>query len=289
MPARILDGKTVAGKVYAELRPRVEALRDGGVVPTLRVLLVGEDAASAAYVRNKERAGAALGIRVWVERVPASPDSVVVEHMLDVWAKSPEDHGIVLQRSAHVLGAGERWSAHIPPEKDVDGLHPENVGWLVRGTPRFLPPTPAGILRLLREYEIPLEGAHVVVIGRGPLVGKPLALMLLQKQPGGNATVTVCHRQTGRLSALTRLADILVVAAGVPRLVTAEHVRPGATVVDAGIHRTAGGWVGDVDQGAVRDVAGALTPVPGGVGPMTVALLLANVVQAAEATLLSSS
>lgn len=282
MAARILDGKIVAEKVYAELRPRVEDMRSRGVVPALHVLLVGEDPSSAAYVRNKERAGAALGVRVVAERVSDSSDVAVLERLLDGWGASPEIHGIVVQQSAQHAELGARLLFRVPPEKDVDGLHPLNLGLLVRGTPRFPPPTPAGILRLLRAYDVPLAGAHVVVVGRGLLVGRPLALLLSQKPPGADATVTVCHRGTRQRSAITRTADVLVVAAGAPRLVTAEDVRPGAVVVDVGVHRTAGGWVGDVDQDAVRERAGALTPVPGGVGPMTVAMLLANVVQAAE-------
>lgn len=284
MLARLLDGQQVARTLHAELAARVSELARRGRTPTLAILLVGDDPASRRFVENKERVARRLGMRTIVEQRGAATSDGALRDLLTEWSAAPDIHGIVLQLPLPAGHAEADLLARIAPLKDIDCLHPENLGLLALGTPRFLPPTPAGIQQLLLRSGISLAGRHVVVVGRGRLVGRPLALLLLQKSPDANATVTVCHRGTRDLPALTRSADVLVVAAGTPRCITAAHVRPGAIVVDTGAHRTAAGWEGDVDAESVRPVASALTPVPGGVGPMTVSLLLANVVQAAEQT-----
>lgn len=282
MAARILDGKAVAAAVREELRARSEALRARAITPALSVLLVGENAQSALYVRNKERAAAELGIRVIVRRLAAHTSQADLASLIEAWNRDPAVHGIVIQRPLPDPRADVALRSRVFPLKDVDALHPENIGLLCQERPRFLPPTPAGIQMLLARSGIKIAGAHVVIVGRGMLVGKPLALLLLQKGIGGSPTVTVCHRESPDLPSLTRTADILVAAAGAPKLITAEHVRRGSVVVDVGIHQTPAGWVGDVDQDAVRETVSAMSPVPGGVGPMTVAMLLSNVVRAAE-------
>lgn len=282
MAARVLDGKAIAATVRAELRARIQALRTRPVIPTLAVLLVGDNPQSAVYVRNKERAAAELGIRIVVRRVAAQTPLKDLERLVNAWNRDPAVHGVIIQHPLPDPHSGVALRALVSPVKDVDALHPENVGLLALEDPRFLPPTPAGIQTLLARSGVRIAGAHVVIVGRGLLVGKPLALLLLQKTQDASATVTVCHRETPDLPSLTRTADILVVAAGAPKLVTAEHVRQGSVVVDVGIHQTPTGWVGDVDQESVREIAWAISPVPGGVGPMTVAMLLSNVVLAAE-------
>ncbi|MDP3685633.1 MAG: bifunctional 5,10-methylenetetrahydrofolate dehydrogenase/5,10-methenyltetrahydrofolate cyclohydrolase [bacterium] len=282
MAARMLDGKAVAAAARAELRARIEALRARSVTPTLSVLLVGDNPQSAVYVRNKERAAHELGIRVIVHRVTPETSRDDLERLVAVWNRDSAVHGIIVQHPVRDPHTEAALRSLISPWKDVDALHPENVGLLAQGHPRFLPPTPAGIQELLVRSGVKITGAQVVIVGRGMLVGKPLALLLLQKGIDADATVTICHRETPDLPSITRTADILVVAAGVPRLITAEHVRPGSVVVDVGIHQTPTGWVGDVDRVSVENVAAAISPVPGGVGPMTVTMLLKNVLRAAE-------
>ncbi|TSC72479.1 MAG: methylenetetrahydrofolate dehydrogenase (NADP+) / methenyltetrahydrofolate cyclohydrolase [Parcubacteria group bacterium Gr01-1014_38] len=282
MSARLLDGRQVARALHAELAPRVDGLVRRGVIPTLALLVVGTDPVIHVFVKNKEYAARRLAIRTIVEQRGAATSDDELRDLLTAWSTAPDIHGIVLQLPLPAGHAEADLLAHIAPLKDVDCLHPENLGLLALGVPRFPPPTPAGIHQLLLRSGITIAGRHVVVVGRGRLVGRPLALLLLQKRPDANATVTVCHRGTRDLASLTRSADVLVAATGMPRGITAAHVRPGAIVVDAGAHHTAEGWHGDVDEVSVRPIAGALTPVPGGVGPMTVCLLLENVVQAAE-------
>lgn len=281
MAARVLDGKVIAAAVRGELRARIEALRARSLTPTLSVLLVGDNPQSALYVRNKERAAKELGVRIVVRSLPVQTSLGDLERLVDAWNRDSAVHGIIVQHPLPDPHADIALRALVSPAKDVDSLHPENVGLLAQGHPRFLPPTPAGIQTLLVRSGVRITGAHVVIVGRGMLVGKPLALLLLQKGQHGSATVTVCHRETSDLPSLTRTADILVAATGVPKLITATHVRPGSVVVDVGIQKTSTGWVGDVDQEAVREIASAVSPVPGGVGPMTVAMLLSNVVRAA--------
>lgn len=283
MTAIILDGKALAREMQADLAVEVaEFIENNGVVPCLAAVLVGDDPASEVYVRNKRQACERAGIEGQLHRLPAD---VSMDDLLDLIRrlnKDPGVHGILVQLplpagidAARVLGA-------VSPLKDVDAFHPENVGRIVQGRPRFLPCTPSGVQQLLRRRGVDLTGRHVVIVGRSEIVGKPLANMLVQRGPGGDATVTVCHSRTHGLADFTRQADVLIVAIGRPRLVTAEMVKPGAVVVDVGINRTAEGLVGDVDFEGVRQVAGMITPVPGGVGPLTVTMLLYNTLAAAR-------
>jgi methylenetetrahydrofolate dehydrogenase (NADP+)/methenyltetrahydrofolate cyclohydrolase len=281
--ARILDGKAVAAQIRAEVSERVRALAETGITPGLAAVLVGDDQASRIYVGQKHKACADVGIRSEQVDLP----SYVTEHELLATIRrlnrDPEIHGILLQLPlpGH-LGELEMQRA-ILPEKDVDGLHPWNIGMMVRGGPCYLPATPYGIVELLLRCEIPIEGAEVTIVGFGELVGAPLSVMLGQDTIRGNATVTSTHIRTKDLRKATLNADILVAAAGVPHLIGGDMIKPGATVIDVGVHRTSTGLIGDVVFDEAAEVAGALTPVPGGVGPMTVAMLLVNTVQAAEA------
>ncbi len=283
MTARILDGKTTSAQIRSEVAERVQALSDKGIIPGLAAVLVGDDPASRIYVGQKHKASADVGIRSEQVDLPA----YVTEHELLATIRrlnrDPEIHGIIVQLPL---------PGHLPeldiqrailPEKDVDGLHPWNIGMMVRRGPCFLPATPYGIVELLLRCEVPLEGAEVTIVGYGELVGAPLSVMLTQNSVRGNATVTSTHIRTRDLRTHALRADILVAAAGVPQLIGADMVKPGATVVDVGVHRTDHGLVGDVRFDEVAEVAGAISPVPGGVGPMTVAMLLVNTVQAAEA------
>ena len=277
--ARILDGKETAKMVRAEVRERAEALRAAGVVPGLAVVLVGDDPASAVYVRNKERSAGRAGIEGRTVRLPADTPQERLLAEVDALNADPAVHGILVQLPLPDGLDSEAVVDRIDPAKDVDGLHAVNAGRLVTGRTGFVPCTPAGVIRLLDRYEIPMQGRQAVVIGRSHLVGKPVAQLLLAR----HATVTMCHSRTQDLAAHTREADILVVAAGRPGLVTGDMVKPGAAVIDVGIHRTDdGGLTGDVDFASASEVAGWITPVPGGVGPMTIAMLLHNTVVAAS-------
>jgi methylenetetrahydrofolate dehydrogenase (NADP+)/methenyltetrahydrofolate cyclohydrolase len=289
MPAEIIDGQAIAAQVQAEVQERVAALRARGVTPGLAAVLVGDDPASTAYVRAKARAAAAVGIFAETVRRPAGTAQSALLGLLADLGADPRFHGIIVQLPLPPPLDGERVTAAVPPAKDVDGLHPLNLGRLLRGEAGLRPATPAGVQQLLVRSGHAPAGKHVVIVGRSTLVGRPLAAILLAKGAGANATVTVCHTGTPDLGAHTRQADILVAAMGRPGAITAAMVRPGAVVVDVGLTRVADptrktGYrlVGDVDFAAVARVAGAITPVPGGVGPMTVAMLLANTVTAAE-------
>jgi len=281
--ARILDGKATASQIRAEVAERVRALSDKGITPGLAAVLVGDDQASRIYVGQKHKACADVGIRSEQIDLPA----YVTEHELLATIRrlnrDPEIHGIIVQLPLPAHLRELEVQRAILPEKDVDGLHPSNIGMMLRRGPCYLPATPYGIVELLLRCDVPIEGAEVTIVGYGDLVGAPLSVMLTQDSVRGNATVTSTHIRTRDLLAATRRADIVVAAAGVPQLIGAEHVRPGATVVDVGVHRTEHGLVGDVRFDEVVEVAGAISPVPGGVGPMTVAMLLVNTVQAAEA------
>ncbi len=283
MTARILDGKATAAQIRAEVAERVRALSEKGITPGLAAVLVGDDQASRIYVGQKHKACADVGIRSEQIDLPA----YVTEHELLATIRrlnrDPEIHGIIVQLPLPTHLRELEVQRAILPEKDVDGLHPWNIGMMLRRGPGYLPATPYGIVELLLRCEIPIEGAEVTIVGYGDLVGAPLSVMLTQNSVRGNATVTSTHIRTRDLLAATRRADILVAAAGVPQLIGTEHVRPGATVVDVGVHRTEHGLVGDVRFAEVLEVAGAISPVPGGVGPMTVAMLLVNTIQAAEA------
>jgi methylenetetrahydrofolate dehydrogenase (NADP+) / methenyltetrahydrofolate cyclohydrolase len=281
--ARILDGKATSAQIRSEVAERVQALSGKGIIPGLAAVLVGDDAASRIYVGQKHKASADVGIRSEQVDLPA----YVTEHELLATIRrlnrDPEIHGIIVQLPLPDHLPELDIQRAILPEKDVDGLHPSNIGMMVRRGPCFLPATPYGIVELLLRCDVPLEGAEVTIVGYGELVGAPLSVMLTQNSVRGNATVTSTHIRTRDLRAHTLRADILVAAAGVPQLIGADMVKPGATVVDVGVHRTEHGLVGDVRFDEVADVAGAISPVPGGVGPMTVAMLLVNTVQAAEA------
>jgi methylenetetrahydrofolate dehydrogenase (NADP+) / methenyltetrahydrofolate cyclohydrolase len=280
MTARILDGKATAAAIRADLTGRVEALAARGVTPGLGTVLVGDDPGSHAYVRGKHRDCAQVGIASFQVELPDTATQEEVEAEVARLNADPACTGFIVQLPLPKGLDANRVLARMDPAKDADGLHPVNLGWLVHGKTAPLPCTPRGIVELLRRYDVELAGAEVCVIGRGITVGRPLGLILTRRSE--NSTVTLCHTRTKDLSAHIRRADIVVAAAGVPGLVTAGMVRPGAAVLDVGITRTDAGLVGDVDPG-VREVAGWLAPMPGGVGPMTRAMLLTNVVEAAEA------
>ena len=280
--ARILDGKAAAREVRAEAAARVARLRERGVVPKLAILLAGTFAPSEIYVHSKGRACGRAGIEAEVVRFGDDAGLERLEEQVRRWNDDASVHGVIIQLP---LPRGLDHTClldRLDPAKDVDGLTPTSLGRLVSGRPGFRPATPSGILELLDRNGIGVAGRRVVVVGRGELVGKPLANMLLLRGGRGDATVTVCHSRTPDLGAACREAEVLVVAVGRPRLVDGTMVRPGATVVDAGTNREGDSLVGDVDFDSVRRVAGAITPVPGGVGPMTVAMLLVNTVSAAE-------
>lgn len=282
MTASLLDGRAVAADIRREVAARVAALAARGVQPGLAGVLVGDDEGSRIYLGSKRKACADVGIVSTQVDLPADVSQDALLATIAELNADPTVHGVIVQIPvpAHISELAVQRA--ITPAKDVDGLHPLNVGLMVRGEPAFPPATPYGIVELLVRSGVPLEGAEVVVIGYGPLVGAPLSIMLTQDSIRGNATVTSCHVHTRDLATHTRRADILVAAAGVRGLVGADMVQPGAVVVDVGVHRTDGGLVGDVRFDEVAAVAGRITPVPGGVGPMTTAMLLVNTVTAAE-------
>jgi methylenetetrahydrofolate dehydrogenase (NADP+)/methenyltetrahydrofolate cyclohydrolase len=281
--ARILDGRAVSAQIRSEVSERVRALSEKGVTPGLAAVLVGDDQASRIYVGAKHKACADVGIRSEQVDLPAYVTEGELLATLRRLNRDPEIHGIIVQLPMPPHLRELEVQRTVAPEKDVDGLHPWNVGMMMRGEPTFTPATPYGIVELLLRNEIPLEGQEVVVVGYGELVGAPLSIMLAQDSIRGNATVTCTHIKTRDLKAHTRNADILVAAAGVPQLIGGDMIKPGAAVIDVGVHRTADGLVGDVIYDEAAEVAGAITPVPGGVGPMTVAMLLVNTVSATEA------
>jgi methylenetetrahydrofolate dehydrogenase (NADP+)/methenyltetrahydrofolate cyclohydrolase len=281
LSARILSGKEVAAELRSEVAERVAALADRGKSVGLATVLVGDDAASQVYVRNKHRAAQAAGMVSFDRHLPAEASQADVLAQVGELNAADEVDGYIVQLPLPKGLDRQKVLDAIDPAKDADGLHPVNLGKLVLGEPHLLPATPSGILRILDHYGIATEGTPTLIVGRSVLVGRPLAIMLGLK--GRDATVTLAHTRTRDLAELTRSADLLVVAAGYPGLIGAEHVKPGATVIDVGTNRVDDRIVGDVDFDAVVEVAGAITPVPGGVGPMTIASLLANTVVAAEA------
>lgn len=290
MTARILDGRALAGRLERSLQQEVETFAAMfGRRPRLVVVLVGDMEASASYVKSKSLAATRVGIDSDV--VPVAATASTADLVALVKALASEKHGpadgilVQLPLPPHVDTVAVLDA--VPPDRDVDGFHPENAGLLSQGRPRFVPCTAAGVQRMLIDAGIETAGRHAVIVGRSDIVGKPLALLLASRGPGGDATVTICHSRSADLAAVTRQADILVAAVGRPRLVTADMVKPGAAVIDVGINRIVGPdgtgkLVGDVDFDAVREVAGWISPVPGGVGPLTVAMLLANTLLAAE-------
>ena len=290
MSVRILDGEALAARTHRETAVRVENLKSRGIIPGLVFIRVGEDPASRAYVSRKEKRAQEVGI---ASRTLVLPESTPLHSLLkeiDALNADPRVHGVLIQSPLPSALPNDLVYARVSAAKDVDGFHPMNFGKLLLGDPTgFLPCTPAGILEILRLSGIPTAGKHAVVVGRGQIVGRPLALLLARKGPGADCTVTLAHSHTVDLPALTRQADILVGALGRPLFLTKEHVKPGATVIDVGVNRLTDpasprGYrlVGDVDFDSVKTVAGAITPNPGGVGPMTIALLLSNTVRAAE-------
>jgi methylenetetrahydrofolate dehydrogenase (NADP+)/methenyltetrahydrofolate cyclohydrolase len=284
MPATILDGKQLAQQIRSELAEEVvEFIQNNGAVPCLAAVLVGHDPASEVYVRNKRKACEAVGIESQLHRLDTSASSEDLLQLVARLNKDPEVHGILVQLPVPKQIDASRVLVAVSPAKDVDAFHPENVGRLVQGRPRFLPCTPQGVQQLLVRSGVEIAGQHVVILGRSDIVGRPLSIMLSQRGPGGDATVTLCHSRSRDLPAVTRQADILIAAIGQPKFVTADMVKPGAVVIDVGINRTDEGVVGDVDFDSVRNVASAITPVPGGVGPLTIAMLLRNTLAAAQA------
>ncbi len=289
---KLLDGKALAEVIRAEIAENVAALKaERGITPCLAAVLVGDDPASQIYVANKEKACRKIGIESRLFRLPAT---TTTEELLQLVEKLNEDagvHGILVQLPLPKSCDELRVLDAIDPKKDVDAFHPENVGLISQGRPRFLPCTPYGVQQMLVRHGIVTAGKHVVVVGRSDIVGKPMALMLMQKAPpdasqkaaGADATVTVVHSRTKNLADMTRQADIVIVAIGKARFLTADMIKPGAVVVDVGINRLENGKVcGDVDFEAVKNVAGAISPVPGGVGPLTISMLLLNTLTAAE-------
>ena len=278
MTAQILDGKATLASIKAELKERVAALRERGIVPGLGTVLVGDDPGSQWYVNAKHRDCAEIGIKSIRRDLPATASQAEVEAVIDELNSDPECTGFLVQQPT---GLDEMaLLSRVSPEKDVDGLHPTNLGWLVLGRPAPLPCTPMGVVELLRRFGVQIAGAKVVVVGRGLTVGRPLGLFLTRKSE--NATVTLCHTGTKDLAGEVRRADIVIAAAGVPGIITKDMVKSGAAVLDVGVSRVNGKIAGDVAPD-VAEVAGWISPNPGGVGPMTRALLLTNIVQAAEA------
>jgi methylenetetrahydrofolate dehydrogenase (NADP+) / methenyltetrahydrofolate cyclohydrolase len=278
MAAQILDGKSLAATVRAGLKQRVAALVQRGAQPGLAVILAGDDAASRVYVRNKTLAASEIGVRSALHEFKQDVQQQVLLEKVRALNADPAVHGILVQLPLPKAIDAARVLEAVAPDKDVDGFHDANLGALLAGKPGVVPCTPMGILRLMEHAGVPLAGRHAVVIGRSNIVGKPLALLLLQK----DATVTICHSKSENLEAIARQADILVAAVGRAKLVRAAMVKPGACVIDVGVNRLADGKLaGDVDYEAVKGIASWITPVPGGVGPMTIAMLLENCVRAA--------
>ena len=282
MPAIVIDGKSLAATLRAAQKKAVESLAARGVQPGLAAILAGSDPASRVYVRNKARACEETGVRSEVHEFPESVSESALLACIDRLNADRAVHGILVQLPLPRHLDADRVLAAVSPVKDVDGFHAVNLGALLQGRSGFVPGTPAGVMRLLQHVGVAPAGKHAVIVGRSTIVGKPLALLLLQK----DATVTICHTKTRDLAGVTRQADILIAAAGRAKLVTADMVKPGACVIDVGVNRLADGKLaGDVDFAAVSEVAGSITPVPGGVGPMTVAMLIVNTVRAAELSL----
>jgi methylenetetrahydrofolate dehydrogenase (NADP+)/methenyltetrahydrofolate cyclohydrolase len=292
MPAQLIKGAEVSKQIREEITKEVEELKEKhGITPGLATILVGEDPGSKVYVGQKEKACNNLGI--YSARTDL-PDDTSEADLLDLVKKLNDDpniHGILCQLPLPKHIDATRVIYAINPDKDVDCFHPVNVGKLMIGASRFLPCTPHGIMELLKRYDVATEGKHVVVVGRSNIVGKPIANLMLQRSPGGNATVTLCHTGTKDLAAFTKMADILIVAIGQPKAITADMVKEGVVVIDVGVNRIGktpegkGILAGDVDFDSVQEKAAAITPVPGGVGPMTITMLMKNTVEAAKASI----
>ena len=285
---KILDGKAIAKEIREEIKQQVaEFVERTKIQPCLAAILVGGDPASKIYVGKKEQACAKAGMKGQVHLLPESTSTEELLELINQLNHDISVHGILVQLPLPKQIDAQKVLDAVDPKKDVDAFHPSNVGLLSQNRPMFLPCTPHGIMQMLARYEIPVAGKHVVVIGRSDIVGKPMALMMVQRDFAGNrdvanATVTICHSATNNLIETVKQADILVVAIGKDRFVTADMVKPGAVVVDVGMNRSEDGLHGDVDFDSVKDVASWITPVPGGVGPLTVAMLLSNTLKAAE-------
>ena len=278
---KIIDGRAVAGEACIEIKARVKAVCDKGVQPCLAVVLVGDNPASKAYVGMKEKKAAELGIKTVGHKLPAETSEEELIALIKQMNADSSIHGILVQLPLPKHISEDNVLMNISAAKDVDGLHPENAGTLLTGREGFIPCTPKGCVKLVESTGMDITGKHCVVIGRSNIVGKPAALLMLAK----NATVTMCHSRTKNLAQFTRAADILISAVGVPNLVTADMIKPGAVVIDVAQCRVDGAWRGDVDFEGALEVASYITPVPGGVGPMTIAMLMENTVEAAEKTL----
>ncbi|WP_057829293.1 bifunctional methylenetetrahydrofolate dehydrogenase/methenyltetrahydrofolate cyclohydrolase FolD [Liquorilactobacillus cacaonum] len=277
--AKLLDGRALSKKIKLELHDRVDQLKQGGTVPKLVVILVGDDEASKIYVRNKHKAAEMIGIQTEDIKLPVDTSEKAVLQLIEKFNEDDLVHGILVQLPLPQQINSRKVTEAINPQKDVDGFHPNNVGHLFMGEPRALPCTPNGIIQLLHEYHVPVVGKKAVVIGRSNIVGKPMAAMLLNE----SATVTVVHSKTKNMKEIIKTADIVVVAIGKAEFITKEYIKPGAVVIDVGMNRNhAGKLVGDVAFSEVESVASYITPVPGGVGPMTIAMLLEQTVRFAE-------
>ncbi len=282
--AQIIDGKQIAKQIRGELAVEVvEFIQNNSVTPCLAAILVGDDPASEVYVRNKRKACEHVGIDSQLHRLPVTTTQDELLRLIARLNKDESVHGILVQLPLPKGIDTDQVLLAVAPAKDVDAFHPTNVGRLVQGKPRFLPCTPHGVIQLLKRTGIETSGKHAVVVGRSDIVGKPLALLLAARGNGGDATVTVCHSRTKDLASYTRQADILIAAIGKPEAITGEMIKPGAVVIDVGVNRSDAGLVGDVEFAAASQVASYITPVPGGVGPMTIAMLLVNTLTAAKA------
>ncbi len=285
---QLLSGKDVSQAVYTALDPRIQSLKSKGFIPSLAVILVGNDASSKVYVKSKSRQFEKMGLKSETISLPEATSEAGLISIIDELNQDPTFHGILVQLPLPSQIRSEKVLRAITPEKDVDGFHPENVGLLTTGQSRFIPCTPKGILKILSHFNISTQGKHIVVLGRSNIVGRPISILLSSKNENGNGTVTLCHSGTSDIKSFSRQADILIVALGVPKMIKRTFVKKGAVIVDVGIHRIPNksekGYeiVGDVDKQSIIGKASAISPVPGGVGPMTIAMLVENTVEAAE-------
>jgi len=282
MAALLLDGKKLASEIQNELTQEVLGLKTRGIVPLLAVLMIEGDESSEVYVKNKVKRATEIGIQTIVEKVKESEFDSLGMTIIKKWNEDEKIHGIIVQIPEKTNDTVNNIAQSVVPEKDVDCLSPYNIGLLEIGKAQYYPPTPAGIRALLSKNNISSEGKHVVIVSRSQLVGKALALMMLEKNEKGNATVTVCHSKTRNLAEFTSKADILIVAIGKPEFLSKEHIKENSVIVDVGINKTTKGLVGDFKHDEVESIVSAITPVPGGVGPMTVIMLLKNLVEAAK-------
>jgi len=289
MGAKIIDGKLISSEIREELKSEVERLKKNGITPGLGVILVGEDPASRSYVTAKEKACSDLGIYSDNRHIPAETTETELLALIDTMNNDPKIDGILVQLPLPKHIDADKVIMRISPDKDVDGFHPQSIGKMIMGKDTFLPCTPHGVVKLLNYSGVTIEGAHVVVVGRSNIVGKPVANLLLDKSKNGNATVTVCHSRTKNIAEMTRQADILIAAIGKPQFIKEDMVKDGVVVIDVGVNRIEDSTrkrgyrlVGDVDFEAIKEKASLITPVPGGVGPMTITMLMFNTVLSAK-------